>query len=191
LVLKIDYRLDSGQNLQHYLIERSRKGDRKAQNQLYNLYAKAMYNICRRMMGNDEEAKDALQESFIQAFSRMNALKDQTLFGGWLKRIVVNNCIDSLRKRKDFQSVEERNDVSDVESESDDDWSRHQVNRVVRAMDHISEGCRTVLNLYVFEGYDHEEIAKILSISEVTSRAQYSKAKQKIRHILSKELSES
>lgn len=175
--------MDSGKNLQLYLIERSQKGDRKAQSELYNLYVKAMYNICRRMMGDDEEAKDALQDAFVQAFAKIGRLETTTLFGGWLKRIVVNTCIDALRKKKEWQSLEDNDEVFEEVNE-DLDWSNLQLNRVIRAIDSVSEGCRTVLNLYVFEGYDHEEISQILSISEVTSRAQYSKAKRQIRQIL-------
>ncbi len=187
LLVKISYSLDSQNHLQDYLIERSQKGDRKAQCELYQLYFKAMYNICRRMMGDDEDAKDVMQEAFIHAFSKLNMLQDKVSFAGWLKRIVVNHCIDALRKRRHVEEFDQQ--ALDKEEEEDDqDWANYQIKNILKAMDNISEGCRTILNLYVFEGYDHTEIAEILSISEVTSRAQYSKAKVKIRQLLSTQM---
>ncbi|WP_350066842.1 sigma-70 family RNA polymerase sigma factor [Fulvivirga sp.] len=181
--MKIDYSLDSENHLQHYLIERSQKGDRKAQGELYHLYVKNMYNICRRMMGNDDDASDVLQDAFVHAFSKLNKLNDKELFPGWLKRIVLNHCIDALRKRKQFEMFENK-EVED-EGNENSDWSGYQIKRILKAMDNISVGYRTVLNLYVFEGYDHQEISEILNISTSTSRAQYSKAKEKIRQVLS------
>jgi len=139
------------------------------------------------MMGNDEEAKDILQDSFIQAFSKLHTLQKEVLFPAWLKRIVVNGCINALKK--DRKMIEPMSDEMEVMQEDEDtqEFSQYQVLRVKQALDQISEGCRTVLNLYIFEGYDHKEIAQILSISESASKAQYSKAKSKIRQILKAE----
>ncbi|GJM30996.1 MAG: DNA-directed RNA polymerase sigma-70 factor [Cyclobacteriaceae bacterium] len=171
-------------SLHKYLINRSQAGDQKAQYELYNLYAAAMYNICRRMMGNDDDAKDVLQDSFIQAFTKLNTLKKEELFPAWIKRIVVNRCLNQLQKSKVFKLIsDEELEISPDECETEEE-KEYQVDRIKKAMDQISEGCRTVLNLYVFEGYDHKEISEILSISESASKAQYSKAKSKIRSIL-------
>ena len=182
-------RLETGEfTLHRYLIQRSQEGDRKAQHELYNLYVAAMYNICRRMMGNDEDAKDALQDSFIQAFSKLNTLQNLDSFPGWLKRIVINRCLNQLKQTRELQmlpSIEPSMLPDDHEIE---DTSELKVNRIKKAIDHISEGCRTVLNLYVFEGYNHQEIAQILSISESASKAQYSKAKSKIRELIKQNL---
>lgn len=178
-------RFESGAfSLHKYLIRRSQSGDRKAQHELYNLYVEAMYNICRRMMGNDEDAKDVLQDSFIQAFSKLGTLQKEELFPAWLKRIVVNRCLNALKKNRAM--VELTNDEIEMPEEEQDvqEEVKFQVERIKKALDRISAGCRTVLNLYVFEGYDHKEIGKILSISESASKAQYSKAKSKIRQIL-------
>jgi RNA polymerase sigma factor (sigma-70 family) len=171
-------------SLHKYLINRSQAGDRKAQHELYNLYVESMYNVCRRMMGNQEDARDMLQESFIQAFTRLHTLKKEELFPAWLKRIVVNQCLNQLRKTRDFKGmISEKVEIPGEEQEQMEAKDL-QVARIKQAMDGISEGCRTVLNLYVFEGYDHQEIAKILGISESASKAQYSKAKSKIRALL-------
>jgi RNA polymerase sigma-70 factor (ECF subfamily) len=92
------------------------QGDSSAQEKLYKMYAQAMYNICRRMMGNEEEAKDILQESFIHAFEKLPTLREVNTFSSWIKRIVTNHCINALRKKK-LQTTElnENWDAADVE----------------------------------------------------------------------------
>jgi RNA polymerase sigma-70 factor (ECF subfamily) len=112
---------------------------------------------------------------------KLGSLRNDKLFTAWLKRIVVNHCLNALKAQKQLQlKVEEYEE----ESESDETYHEMRVQQVLGALDHISAGCRTVLNLYVFEGYDHSEIAQILNISESASKAQYSKAKSKIRSLL-------
>ena len=181
----IKMRLESGEfTLHRYLIIRSQKGDRKAQHELYNLYVGAMYNICRRMMGTEEDAKDMLQDSFIQAFTKINSLKNPDTFPAWLKRIVVNRCLNQLKKTSDLRNLDSEEAVVPWEDFEANESKELKVDRIKKALDLISEGCRTVLNLYVFEGYDHKEIAEILSISESASKAQYSKAKSKIRSLI-------
>jgi len=178
--------LESGhQTIHKYLINRSQQGDREAQSELYKLYVDAMYNICRRMMGDSEEAKDVLQDAFIHAFTKLKTLKEESMFPAWLKRIVVNHCLNTLKKRKDFAMSDDIiEDIPIENEESKTDVFNYQINQVMLALDKISVGTRTVLNLYVFEGYDHKEIAQILSISESASKSQYSKAKSKIRELI-------
>ncbi len=176
--------LDSGQQSIHkYLVVKSKEGDRRAQSELYGLYAKAMFNICRRLMGNEDEAKDALQDAFVDAFLKIHTLENENLFSAWIKRIVVNKCINTLRKKK-LEMVEINDRTDYVEEEEDTDFQKFEASRIMRAIDQISEGCRTVLNLYLFEGYDHKEIGTILGVTESASKAQYSKAKAKIRKLL-------
>lgn len=180
----------SQQTIHKHLIIKSQKGDQMAMSQLYGLYAKAMYNVCRRMMGDEEEAKDLLQESFVDAFTKLSSLKEVNTFSSWLKRIVVNNCINAIRKRKlDTTELEENAEI--IESEGDDfEYSRFKANQIMEAIDQLPHGAKTVLNLYLFEGYDHKEISQILGVSESASKAQYSKAKAKIRRILNEERSQ-
>lgn len=173
--------MESGQRSIHtYLIKRSRSGDREAQNELYKAYAQAMYQICRRMMGNEEDAKDVLQDAFVHVFLKLHTLRKDALFTAWLKRIVINHCLNALKARKQLHL-----EVEEVQDEDkDEDYHQMRVQQVLQALDQISPGCRTVLNLYVFEGYDHGEIAQVLNISESASKAQYSKAKSKIRSLI-------
>lgn len=172
-------------SIREYLIDRSQKGDRQAQNELYKLYVGAMYNICRRMMGNEEDAKDVLQEAFIDAFVNIKKLKNGKLFSAWLKRIVINNCINALKKKRiDANPIAEGFDIPDHVEEDQSSFVQFEAKKVLKAIDKISDGCKIVMNLYLFEGYDHKEIAQILSITESTSKAQYSKAKKKVRKVL-------
>ena len=178
--------MQSGQQTIHkYLVQRSQSGDRSAQNELYKLYVNAMYNICRRMLGDPEEAKDVLQDSFIDAFSRIKTLKNEVTFSAWLKRIVVNNCINHLKKKRlVFNEWDESIENQEENIEYDNDFRKEEIKKVLNAVDQISEGCKVVLNLYIFEGYNHKEIAQILNISVSASKAQYSKAKAKVRKLL-------
>lgn len=142
-----------------------------------------MYNICRRMIGDDEEARDLLQESFIDAFQKLPSLREVSTFSAWIKRIVVNNCINAIRKRKLLTAELDEN--LDLEDEYDDfEYTEYKAAQVMMAIEALPDGCKTVLNLYLFDGYDHKEIGQILSITESASKAQYCKAKARIRNIL-------
>ncbi len=177
----------SHQSIHKYLIIQSQQGDARAQRELYQLYAKAMYNICRRMMGNDEDAQDALQDAFVDAFTRLNTLKNINTFSAWIKRIVINRCINAIKKRRLVTvDLNESSDYADDEMD-DDQIMRFKAKRIIQCMDDLSDGCKVVMNLYLFEGYDHSEIAQILSISESASKSQYCKAKMKLRKLLGEE----
>jgi len=161
------------------------KGDVRAQYQLYSLYSKAMYNICLRMTGQQEEAEDMLQESFTYAFSKLGSFRFESSFGAWLKRIVVNTCINHLKKRKvDLVYTEQNNDPIPEDDYVDYQEIKFQVEGVMKAMERLPEGYRVVFSLYLLEGYDHKEISDILGISESTSKSQFLRAKQKIKEIL-------
>jgi len=138
-----------------------------------------MYNTALRIVQDEAEAADVLQEAFIDAFSRLDSFRQESTFGLWMKQIVVNKSISTLRKRKlDFQSLDESDEpVEEEESENDVEL---QVAAIKQAIGRLPEGYRLVLTLYLLEGYDHEEIAHILRISEATSRSQYLRGKRKL-----------
>ena len=181
--------MQTGQKSIHtYLILKSQEGDRRAQNELFKLYADAMYNICRRMMGDEDDAKDVLQDSFIHAFTRIRGLRNIDTFSAWIKRIVINHCINALNKKRIMVSdIDLEGDIPDMDMEEKQDEVKYEAQKVLEAIDMISEGCKTVLNLYLFEGYDHKEISQILNISESASKSQYSKARAKVRKIIAEE----
>lgn len=164
----------------HYeLIVACKQGDRQSQFKLYNLYAKAMYNTALRIVQDEAEAADVLQEAFIDAFSRLESFRQESTFGLWMKQIVVNKSISSLRKKKlEIQSLENGEEpIDEQDAESDIEL---QVTNIKRAIEKLPNGYRIVLTLYLLEGYDHEEIAHILRISEATSRSQYLRGKRKL-----------
>lgn len=170
------------------LVERCKRGESKAQYELYKHYSKAMMNVCMRILNHLGEAEDVLQESFVDAFTKIKDFRQESTVGVWLKQIVVNKAINQLRQRKvqlvdieDFNLGDNEYEIADVASGycNDDDVS-YEVERIKTAMGNLPEGYRVVLSLYLFEGYDHEEIGNILGISESTSRTQYMRAKQKL-----------
>ncbi len=165
------------------IIEACKKGNESARYQLYQLYAKAMYNVSYRMMNNREEAEDMLQEAFTQAFMKLDSYRYESSFGSWLKRIVVNTCINAINKRKvDLTYCEEI--YSDDVSEEEEAEPVYTVQVVTRAIEKLPEGSRMVLSLYLLEGYDHGEIAQIMGITESTSKSQYMRAKRKVAELL-------
>ena len=170
------------------IVERCKIGDRKAQYDLYKLYAKSMLNVSMRIVNHEAEAEDVLQEAFVDAFSNLQSFKGQSTFGAWLKQIVVNRAINQVRQRKtqlvdieDFDT--DKIDFADVAS-FDETQTDLDVQRIKKAMTQLPEGYRVVLSLYLFEGYDHEEIGEILGINEATSRSQYMRGKKKLLEIL-------
>ena len=175
--------MPSYQDIHRDIIELSKAGNSQAQFQLYQLYAKAMYNICYRIMNSREEAEDMLQESFTEAFMKIDTFRFESAFGAWLKRITVNKCINALKKRKAEMVYTDAMPVS-VYEEEDFDPRGLTVEQVQHALEEMPEGYRLVFSLFLLEGYDHGEIAQILGISESTSKSQYARARQKIQQIL-------
>jgi len=162
-------------NINSRLIEKCLNGDIKAQYQLYKQYSKAMYNIAIRFLNNKMDAEDILQESFIKAFSRLEELKNKDLFGSWLKRIVINNCISLQRKRKIvFEEIDEER-YGDV-MEMDEEVPEVDPALVHVAIRELPEKGRMVLVLRALEGYSHKEIAESMGISISTSKTQYHRA---------------
>lgn len=169
------------------IVEACKQKNRQAQFELYRLYSKAMHNICLRMLNNELDAEDLLQNSFIDVFSKIDTFRYQSSIGAWIKRIVVNNCINFLKKRK--LKFEELNDRFSERTSNDEkeDGQRLSIGAINNAMTKLPDGYRVVFTLYMFEGYDHKEIAEILNVSEATSKSQYSRAKKKLKILLQSE----
>lgn len=163
-------------------------GDRQAQYELYKLYSKAMYNTCLRITGDEMEAEDVLQDSFVSAFKNLKSYKGTASFGSWLKRIVVNNAINLVKKRRlDLQPID---GVADLDERTEEEvYDRgYEVDQVKHCIQLLPDGYRAVLSLYLLEGYDHKEIAGILNITESTSKSQFNRSKKKLKEILKDQL---
>lgn len=163
------------------LIEECRKGSIKAQSRLYNQYSKAMFNLAFRIMNNREDAEDILQESFVECFRNLGSFRFESTFGAWLKRILVNRCINELRKKKVGLVLCENLPES---PEEDEPAAEFDVTRIRQNILKLPDGYRIILTLYLLEGYDHTEISQILGITESTSKSQYSRAREKLRLML-------
>lgn len=153
---------------------------------MYRLYSKAMYNICLRMTANEMDAEDVLQMSFVDVFTKMDSFRFESTIGAWIKRIVINNCINHIKRRKlRFEALTEGyNDLEDDNASFDADIDPREVQKVMDAISQLPDGYRVVFTLYTMEGYDHQEIADILQISEATSKSQYSRARKKLRQMI-------
>lgn len=159
------------------------KGKRNAQYKLYQQYSKGMYSVCKRMITDEMEAEDVLQNSFVDVFTKLSSFKHESTPGAWIKRIVVNNCINHIRKRKiEFREFDNNMEVEDAVQ--DDISNMLNVQAIKQAMTKLPDGYRIVFSLYALEGYDHSEIAEILSITESTSKSQYSRSRSKLCQII-------
>jgi RNA polymerase sigma factor (sigma-70 family) len=167
------------------LIERCREGSRHAQFELYQLYSRAMYNTALRMVQNPHDAEDLLQSVFVEVFTKLDSFRHESSVGAWIKRITVNKCINFLKSRRlALSELTASADRADEEPEPAEQDSRFTVDKIHRAIGELPVGYRVVFTLYAVEGYDHEEIAQVLGISEATSKSQYSRAKAKLRDML-------
>jgi RNA polymerase sigma-70 factor (ECF subfamily) len=147
------------------------------------MYSKAMYNVALRIVKRAEDAEDVLQESFIKAFKNLKSYKYEATFGAWLKRIVINTAISHLKKKRiHFEEVEKVHVADSFEDTSEPRWD---VQKVKKAVGMLPDGYRVIFTMYTLEGYDHQEIGEILNITSSTSKSQYSRAKSKLRELLS------
>ncbi len=164
------------------LIEECRKGKSNAQFRLYNQYSKAMYNLAYRILNNREDAEDILQEAFVECFNNLGSFRFESTFGAWLRKILVNKCINQLKKKKIDLTLCESLPPTIYEEEEE---VTYDTGKIFKSIEMLPDGYRVILTLYLLEGYDHSEISQILGISESTSKSQYSRAKEKLRNLLS------
>jgi len=152
---------------------------------LYNKYCDGMYYVALRFMKDTMEAEDAMQEAFIKAFSKLHQFNGEVTFGAWLKRIVINKCLDKLKAKKlELVAINEQT-LGTVEDE--ENWQiedRVSVEEVKQKMENLPEKYRYPLMLYLVEGYDHEEISDILNITQVASRTLVHRGKKKLQEEL-------
>ena len=176
-------------NIHADLINRCKEHDRGAQFEIYKLYNKAMFNTALRITGEENDAEDVLQEAFVSAFQNLNSYREDATFGAWLKRIVVNKALNHVQKsKKDLMLAEEIKETEGEIAWTEESEPIYSVEKVKRIMNDLPSGFRTVLSLYLFEGYDHKEISEILGITESTSKSQYKRAKDKLKTILKQEV---
>ena len=146
-----------------------------------------MLVVALRFVKDTMEAEDIVQEAFIKAFSKLDQYKAEVSFGAWLKRIVINRCIDVLKSKRQRIIELEEHHLNVVDSDYQSEWwvdDEITIDDVKAAIAQLPEKYKYVVMLYLVEGYDHQEISEILNISEVASRTQLSRGKQKLQTAL-------
>lgn len=162
------------------IIEQCLKGNQNAQKALYEMYKVQMFVLCQRYFRQRAEASDALQEGFIKVFRDLHQFdRDKGLFVGWLRRVFVNTCLELLRKKKVIFS--DIGDYPGIEDNNENVIDSLNLRDLVKLIQRLPVGYRTVFNMFVVEGYSHSEIAEKLNISENTSKTQLMKAKNALR----------
>ena len=166
------------------ILEGCKKGSTKAQRSLFDFYYKAMLTICIRYVTETTEAEDLLSEGFTKVFKNISKFQNEHEYGlqGWIKKIMINECLMFLRKKNNFYLVP----LSEADEIAITDVQLEQIdaNYIYQSIAELPVGYRTVLNLYVIEGYSHSEIGGLLNIKEATSRSQLNKAKEALKHKL-------
>ena len=167
------------------LLERCKKGDKTAQFAIYKQYYKAMYNCALRIVNDSFEAEDIMQESFLAAFTKLDSFSGTVTFGAWLKRIVINNSLTALKKNNKFDTVPlEKVIIKEVE-EVQQDYSILKASDILTKVSQLKNNYKVAITLNLIEGYDYEEIAQIMDITYENSRTTVSRAKNKLRQLLS------
>ncbi len=166
------------------LIERCKANDRRAQLKLYKQYCDGMYCVAMRFLKNEDDAEDVLQEAFVKAFQKIEQFKGEVTFGAWLKRIVINKCLDHIKSRKEKYLELQENTLHIVE---DDNWQVEEsisIETVKKAMEQLPEKYRFVVQLFLVEGYDHSEISEILKLEQTTCRTRLLRGKAQLKELL-------
>lgn len=162
------------------IVGKAAKGDRRAQHQLFDMFAPKMLGVCRKYFKDTDSAEEVMLAGFLKMFTHLGDFKNEGSFEGWIRRIMVNECISQLRQNKKL------NYVSDTVIDNHMDHSTYintelEANEIQKLIDSLPYGYQTVFVLYVVEGYKHNEIAEMLQISESTSKTQLFKARKMLQ----------
>lgn len=172
---------ESIKNIHQDLIDRCKNNDRMAQMKLYDLYNRAVYGTIIRLIKDPMETEDLMQDTFLSAYSNINKFRSESSFGTWVKKIAINKSLNSLRiKSPNYLDIPEGNIPDNKVAEIDEQTNRFTLEEIKQEISRLPEGYRVVINLYLLEGMDHDEISDILEIKPVTSRSQYLRAKKKL-----------
>jgi len=168
------------------LIDLCIKGERKAQQMLYDKYARKMMALCFRYVKNKEDASDLLQEGFIKVFTNLKRFSGEGSFDGWVRKIFVNSALEFLRHKDIMREAYSINDIELETIEEPVDYNEQTLTQeqLMQYVMRLPVGFRTVFNMFAIEGYSHSEIAEALKIAESTSRSQYLRARKQLREMI-------
>lgn len=154
------------------------KGNRRDQELLYRRHAPKLYAVCMQYSGNDEEARDILQDGFIKIFENLGQYKFEGPFEGWVRRIIVNTALEKYRSKYTLYRVDDIDKIPEPDAEPDNqDYAGLEVYDLLQIIRELPPKYRIVFNLYAIEGYSHKEIGQMVSISEGTSKSNLSRAR--------------
>jgi RNA polymerase sigma-70 factor (ECF subfamily) len=186
--------LENIEQLRH-IVEGCVSNDRRAQEQLFKMFYGKMLAVCKRYISDSDTAQEVLQESFIKVFDKIGVFDFKGSLEGWVRRIVANTAIDSIRKSKrnpfqtDNDSVFKQDATEDLILQEEWELTELKAVAALEAINQLSPAYRMVFNLYVIEDYSHKEIAEMLGINEGTSKSNLAKAKMNLQKILKKKYS--
>jgi RNA polymerase sigma factor (sigma-70 family) len=153
-------------------------GNRRDQELLYRRYAAKLYSVSLQYSGNDEEARDILQEGFIKIFENLGSYKHEGSFEGWMRRITVNTALEKFRSRHSLYRVDDIDQIKEPDAEPDNqDYAGLEANDLLEIIRELPPKYRIVFNLFAIEGYSHKEISRMANISEGTSKSNLSRAR--------------
>ncbi len=170
---------DEKSTLYIQLIERCKNNDREAQYKLYGLLSSKMFAVCLRYSKSRETAEDLLQEGFVKVFTNIDKFRGEGSFEGWVRRIIVNTAVEQYRKSSKIYPILSTDEyLIDVpETDVSDELEMEDLMKCINKLPH---GFKTVFNLYVVEGFSHKEIAEMLGITEGTSKSQLARARYQL-----------
>ncbi|GJM32051.1 MAG: DNA-directed RNA polymerase sigma-70 factor [Saprospiraceae bacterium] len=168
------------------LIEDCKNGDRRAQEELYRRYKAMLFGVCLRYAGSREEAEDFLQDGFVKIYKNLYQYRPVGSLSAWMRKVVINVALQHLRRKRHLFSEVEIDTLADQYEVEDQLFSSFRAKALMKMIQQLPDGYRTVFNLYVIEGYSHKEIADQLGINEATSKSQLSRAKSTLRKLIEK-----
>lgn len=170
------------------LVKKCLENDPLAQKQLFDSFSRKMMGVCIRYSQDQEEAQDVLQMGFIKVFEKLHMYSSEGSLEGWIRKVIVNTALDNIRKNKKFNDNVELEKVDfQLENYSESGLDALSAKDLLKIIQQMPTGFRTVFNLYAIEGYSHKEIAEQLNISVSTSKSQYSRAKVYLQKIIIEE----
>lgn len=165
------------------IIQGCMKGERKFQQMLYNALSAKMFSVCLRYANEYNSAQDLLQEGFVKVFRNIEKFRGEGSFEGWVRRIFVNTAIEHYRKQVNMYALHD-NGTNAYEDYHDNALETLKYEDILKMIQKLSHGYRTVFNLYVIEGYSHKEIGELMGISEGTSKSQLARARYLLQKMI-------
>lgn len=157
--------------------------NREGQHRLYHTFAPKMLGVCRQYIKDLHQAEDVMIVGFMKVFSAIYSFENKGSLEGWIRRIMVNECISHIRKQKKWLFIEDETFFEETTNPIEHQWSIDELQFLI---DQLPEGCKMVFNLYVIEGYKHHEIASLLKINEGTSKSQLAHARKLLKNTICK-----